>query len=142
MARPSSYKKEYSAQAIHLTKLGAIDKDLASFFGVSEVTINAWKQKHPEFLKSLKQGKQDADNMVKQALFKRATGYSHTDTKFATFEGMITDSKEYMKHYPPDSTACIFWLTNRDSDNWKRNVENAIIPQDQNITINLVDAIK
>ena len=142
MGRPSSYKKEYAAQSIHLTKLGAIDKDLALFFGVSEVTINAWKEKHPEFLKAIKVGKFDADNMVKQSLFKRANGYSHPDTKFATFEGQITDSKEYTKHYPPDSTACIFWLTNRDSDNWKRNIENEQKPTDQNITINLVDAKK
>lgn len=142
MGRPSSYKKEYAAQSIHLTKLGAIDKDLAAFFGVSEVTINAWKDKHPEFLKSLKKGKENADNMVKQSLYRRSIGYSHPDTKFATFEGKITDSQEYTKHYPPDTTACIFWMTNRDPNNWKRNTEGNTEPTDQNITINIIDAKK
>jgi len=122
MARPSSYKKEYAAQAIHLTKLGAIDKDLASFFGVAVTTINTWKEKHSEFLLSIKTGKADADNMVKQSLFKRSTGYSHPEDKIFNNNGepLVVPTT---KHYPPDTTACIFWLTNRDSDNWKRNLE-------------------
>jgi len=141
MARPSSYKKEYAAQAIHLTKLGAIDKDLASFFGVSEVTINAWKEKQPEFLKSLKKGKEDADNMVKQSLFKRATGYSHSEDKIFNNNGepLIVPT---IKHYPPDPTSCIFWLKNRDKENWRDKPDGDIVIPDQNITINLVDAKK
>ena len=143
MGRPSSYKKDYAAQAVHLTKLGAIDKDLADAFGVSEVTINAWKDKHPEFLKSLKAGKEDADNAVKQSLFKRATGYSHPEDKIFNNNGkpLVVPTT---KHYPPDSTACIFWLTNRDPESWKRNIEAGqdVTPKDQTITINLIDAKK
>ena len=141
MGRPSSYKKEYAAQSIHLTKLGAIDKDLALFFGVSEVTINAWKEKHPEFLKSLKKGKEDADNMVKQALFKRATGYSHPEDKIFNNNGepLVVPTT---KHYPPDATSCIFWLKNRDKENWREKPDGDLVIPDQNITINLVDAEK
>ncbi len=122
MARPSSYKKEYASQSIHLTKLGAIDKDLASFFGVTVTTINTWKEKHPEFLASIKTGKADADNAVKQSLYKRSIGYSHPEDKIFNNNGepLIVKST---KHYPPDATSCIFWLTNRDPDNWKRNIE-------------------
>ena len=122
MGRPSSYKKEYAVQAVHLTKLGAIDKDLALFFGVAVTTINTWKEKYSEFLLSIKTGKEDADNAVKQSLFKRANGYSHPEDKIFNNNGepLVVPTT---KHYPPDSTACIFWLTNRDSDNWKRNIE-------------------
>ncbi len=120
--RPSRYREEFAEQARKLCRLGATDKELADFFGVSVVTLDAWKKRHPEFLGSLKDGKSQADAEVADRLFKRATGYSHKDTKFATFEGKITDTKEFVKHYPPDTIACIFWLKNRRPDLWRDKV--------------------
>lgn len=117
--RPTDYKEEYNKLAENYSLLGATDKVMAGYFGVSEVTLNAWKKKHPEFLKSLKRGKEEADANVSNALYNRALGYSHPDTKFASFEGQITDEKEYTKHLPPDTTACIFWLKNRQRETWK-----------------------
>jgi hypothetical protein len=94
--------------ALHFSRLGATDKDMADAFDVSEVTLNAWKQSHPEFLKSLKEGKLLADARVSTALYTRATGYEKND-----------------KHYPPDTTACIFWLKNRQPDKWRDKTEVA-----------------
>lgn len=118
MARPTSYKPEYANQAIHLTKLGATDSQLAEFFSVSEQTINSWKKKHPKFLESLKEGKSIADNEVKKALYQRAIGYSHLEDKIFNNggEALIVETT---KHYPPDTVACIFWLKNRDPENWR-----------------------
>jgi hypothetical protein len=31
---------------------------------------------------------------------------------------------ETMRHYPPDTTACIFWLKNRRPDLWRDKVHN------------------
>ena len=59
--RPSQYKAEYCEQAYKLCLLGATDVQLADFFGVSEQTLNTWKQKHPKFLESLRAGKDEAD---------------------------------------------------------------------------------
>jgi len=120
--RPSSYRAEYAKQVVKLCRLGATDKEIADFFGVSVATLNTWKKEHPEFLESLKGGKDAADAEVADRLFKRATGYSHEDVKFATFEGRITDAKKFVKHYPPDTVACIFWLKNRRPDLWREKV--------------------
>lgn len=120
--RPSRYRQEFADQAMKLCRLGATDKELADFFGVDVATIGRWKLRHREFCDSLKEGKSRADAEVADRLFKRATGYSHADTKFATFEGKITDSKEFVKHYPPDTVACIFWLKNRRPDLWRDRV--------------------
>lgn len=120
--RPTRYRKEFAGQAEKLCRLGAIDSELAEFFGVSEVTLNSWKKNHREFLKSLKEGKSQADAEVANSLFKRATGFSHLDTKFATHEGKITDAREYTKHYAPDTIACIFWLKNRRPDLWRDKI--------------------
>lgn len=122
--RPSEFKEEYIEQAKKLCKLGATDVQIANFFGVCEKTINNWKHEYPEFLQSLRSAKSEADKEVEKSLFQRAIGYTCKDTKFATWEGDITDSQEYDKNYPPDVSACIFWLKNRDSDRWKDKREH------------------
>lgn len=121
--QPTLYKEEYAKIAYKLCLLGAIDRDLADFFEVCESTINNWKKEHPVFLESIKNGKELADSNVAQKLYHRAIGYKHKDIKFATHEGKVTDSKEYMKHYPPDSVAAIFWLKNRQPKKWRDKQE-------------------
>jgi len=126
MARPSKYRDEFAEQAYKLCLLGATDKELADFFGVDEATINRWKDKQPTFCESLKKGKVDADATVADRLFKRATGYEHPEIVTATFQGSITDTMEVTKHYPPDTTAAIFWLKNRQPSKWrdKQDIEH------------------
>jgi len=43
--------------------------------------------------------------MVRQALFKKAMGYTVQKIKVATYEGKITDQVVIDKHYPPDPVA-------------------------------------
>ena len=118
VGRPTGYKPEYADQAKKLCLLGATDKDLADFFGVCEATINNWKHDYPEFLESLKQAKAEADSRVERSLFERACGYEHPEDHIAVSGGtpVITPT---VKHYPPDTTACIFWLKNRQSGKWR-----------------------
>lgn len=116
--RPSKYKPAYAKQARKLCLLGATDDDLADFFGVTDTTIDTWKKKHPEFLASLKEAKKEANAKVVKSLFQRACGYEHEAVHFSAYEGDVTETP-YIKHYPPDTTACIFWLKNRDRENWR-----------------------
>lgn len=119
----SKYKPEYDELAYNYALLGAKDEQLAEFFGVSEVTINAWKKAHPTFLKSLKEGKSFADANVAKSLYHRALGYQHLETKIATHQGAITDQVDVVKHYAPDPTAAIFWLKNRQPELWRDKKE-------------------
>lgn len=116
--RPSKYKPEFDAQAEKLCRLGATDKDIAEFFGVTEATLNNWKLRHSSFFESLKRGKDEVDALVEQSLFKRATGYSHPDVHISNYQGTVTITP-IVKHYPPDSTAMIFWLKNRQPERWR-----------------------
>lgn len=120
--RPAAYKPEYTDQAYNYCLLGATDAQLADFFKVSEKTINTWKKNHPEFVDGLKRGKNMADSNVALSLYKRATGYSHPETHINCYEGEIIKT-ELTKHYAPDTTACIFWLKNRQPDKWRDKVE-------------------
>ena len=135
--RPTSYKPEYAEKAYTLCKrFGAIDEQLAVVFDTSVVTLNSWKKKFPKFLKALKEGKAYRDEHVVRSLYERAMGYEHPETKVFNDHGEII-THEIIKHYPPDPTAMIFWLKNRQPEKWrdKKDVE-----VDANVTIKLVDS--
>lgn len=134
VGRPTDYREEYNKQAYKLCLLGSTDIDLADFFEVSEVTINAWKKEFPEFLKSIKGGKAQADANVASRLYKRALGFIAPDIITAQKDGVITDMKEIQKHYPPDTTAAIFWLKNRQPKFWRDKQE---IEHTGDISINI-----
>jgi transposase-like protein len=121
--QPTKYKEEYNEQAYKLCLLGYTDKELADFFNVCEDTINNWKSEHEQFFVSIREGKEIADGNVVESLYKRACGYSHKETKTASFEGKITDEKEYDKHYPPDTKACEVWLRNRQPTKFRDKIE-------------------
>ncbi|WP_429949623.1 helix-turn-helix domain-containing protein [Comamonas sediminis] len=116
--RPSKYKPEYADQAKKLCMLGMTDKEMASFFGVAESTFNLWKTAHPEFSESLKGGKDLVDAEVAAKLYHRAMGYEHEDVHVSNYQGVITVTP-LVKHYPPDTTAAIFWLKNRQPQRWR-----------------------
>jgi len=95
--RPTKYNVEMNEQATKLCLLGAKDSELATFFNVSESTINKWKLDHPKFSESLRLGKDDADAEVAQSLYKTALA--------------------------GNTTAQIFWLKNRRSSEWRDKQE-------------------
>jgi hypothetical protein len=95
-----------------------MDTELADFFEVSVQTINTWKKEHPEFVESIKRGKLKADAEIAHKLFHRAKGYSHPDVHISNYQGQITTTP-ITKHYAPDTTACIFWLKNRQPELWR-----------------------
>ena len=100
MARPTDYREEYNEQVIGLCRLGATDVDLANFFNVAEKTIDNWKNKYPEFLQSIKEGKEVSDLNVAQSLYNKACG--------------------------GDTTAMIFWLKNRRKKEWRDKHETEL----------------
>ena len=128
--RPSKYDPSYCKQAYKLCLLGATDKELADFFGVEEKTVNNWKEEYPEFLQSLREGKDEADANVAKKLYHRALGYVAPETKIVSYEGAITDKIDVEKHYPPDPTAAIFWLKNRNPARWRDRVEQKVVVSD------------
>ena len=113
-----AYKPEYAAQAGKACQAGFTDQELADLFGVSVRTINTWKAQHVDFLQALKAGKTEADDRVERALYHRAVGYSHEVEK-----PMVIDKDvrivTYTERMPPDTTACIFWLKNRNPEEWR-----------------------
>lgn len=129
MARPEKYDEGYCKTVQVACKLGATDADIADMLGVSIRTINYWRAKKPEFASALKVGKEVADERVERSLFARATGYEHDDVDIRVIGGDLVQTP-IKKHYPPDSTAAIFWLKNRKPKEWRDKVEQQLTGAD------------
>ena len=129
VGRPTDFKEEYIEQVYKLSLLGLTDKEMAGIFNTSEQTFNAWKHAHPEFLESLKKGKDLADAKVASRLFERAMGYEHDSEEIKVLSsetGSYVERVPVRKIYPPDPTSAIFWLKNRQPRIWrdKQEVDN------------------
>lgn len=110
----SKYKKDYDRQAAFLAARGVIDKELAVFFGVNEVTIHNWKRNHPSFAQALKKAKEEPDERVVNSLYNRALGMTLTERSSGP-KGEIVTRKEIA----PDTVAMIYWLKNRRPHEWR-----------------------
>lgn len=131
VGRPSDFKDEYADLAYNYCLLGATDKDLASFFNVCEATINNWKISSPEFLESVKKGKDIADAHIASKLFNRAEGAEIQKQQAFKVKEVIYENGKRVKEtekieiveltevIAPDTTAAIFWLKNRKPEYWK-----------------------
>lgn len=119
--RPSKKDTIDYKQLEFLCKKGFTDVELATFFGVTEKTINNWK-KDKIFLQSLKDWKVEADEVVEKSLYQRAIGYDAPETKVFNNNGKLL-TIDLIKHYPPDPTSMIFWLKNRQPDKWREKPE-------------------
>lgn len=98
---------------------GLTEEDISKKLGISVQTLNVYKKEHPEFLESLKKGKEVADVEVENSLFKRANGYRYDEI---TYEDGV-ETKRVTKEVQPDVTAQIFWLKNRKPEQWRDRKE-------------------
>lgn len=115
--RKTKKTPERTAKALELAEQGMTEPEIAEIIGVSPSSITYWKKTDIQFAMALKEHKKIADNLVEASLFKRAMGYK------------LEDGKEL----PPDTTAMIFWLKNRQPEQWRER------PDPQNpVMVNLV----
>lgn len=123
----SLYKEEYNDQAYNYCLLGATDKQLGKFFGVSETTINNWKIEHAEFLASIRAGKEIADMYVARSLYQNCLGAVVTKQKDVKIKTIDTKTSKIIEkveivnlqdQLPPDTNAIKFWLSNRQKAIW------------------------
>lgn len=99
--RPTKYNDGVIEQTRELALGGKTDEEIASELDVSRSTLALWKARHPEFSDALRAWKNQADDQVEHTLYRKALA--------------------------GDTTACIFWLKNRRSQEWrdKREVEHS-----------------
>lgn len=122
--RPPTYKPTFAKQAAVLARLGATDMEMADAFGVEVRTIYRWKHDHPEFCQALKAGKDEADERVERSLYQKAIGYEQDEVKIFMPAGAEKPVyAPFRAKIAPDTTAAIFWLKNRRSQEWRDKQE-------------------
>jgi hypothetical protein len=118
-----------------LCKEGYTDERTANAMGISTATLHNWKNKYPEFLESIRAGKEVFDTQqVEAALLRAALGFEYEETEITGAIGQdgkpTTGSrvKRIRKQALPKVDAMRLWLTNRDGDRWK-NREDVTVNQ-------------
>lgn len=96
--RPCEYSPTICEEVAELSNSGATDQEIAEAIEVSIQTIYRWRKRFPEFDDAIKGIKQLADDRVQNALFSKALA--------------------------GDTTAMIFWLKNRKSQDWRDRTEH------------------
>lgn len=122
--RPSAFTKLNLDQVEQLARLGWTNAQMAAFFGIPKKTWDDWILKKPAFKAAVADWKREADARVERSLYERAMGYSHPEDRIFCQEGKII-IQPTVKHYPPDTTACIFWLKNRQPEQWRDRADGA-----------------
>lgn len=109
VGRPTLYRPEYDAQAEKLCYLGATNRDLAEFFGVSERTIEEWQVRIESFAIASRVGKHHADEKIKASFYKLAKGYEY-DEEYIDKRGEKQTRRVVV---PPNAMAASKWLAVR-----------------------------
>lgn len=124
IGRPTEYRQEFVVKVYEMAQSGATDMEIADELGVSVRTLYRWKAVHSDFRQALKVAKEIADERVVRSLYQRAIGYEQDSVKIF----MPKDADEpvyapFREMIAPDTTAAIFWLKNRQSQDWREKQE-------------------
>lgn len=120
MKEPQAIGKREAKELARMARAGATDEELAESLGISRGTLRArLAAAGPAISATIKEAKDAADADVEQALFELATGYSCPEERVTTDGTTVTITRRY----PPNVTACIFWLKNRKPKEWRDRVE-------------------
>ena len=103
---------------------GATVDDLCRIIGCGKSVFHQMKKEFSEFSGLLKKNREVADLEVENALYKRAIGYEYTEESTSEVvvkdgNGATTYVRKTKKQMPPDTTAQIFWLKNRQPKKWR-----------------------
>jgi hypothetical protein len=126
----TKYKDSFPERAQELAEKGLMDKEIFKKLGICKTSFYNYQKEFPEFMDSIKKGKESPDDNVEGALYIRAVGYDYEEQ---VIEERISEDgtqhttviKTYKKHMPGDVTAGIFLEKNRRPEKWRdaRNIE-------------------
>lgn len=134
MARPKGsgkYKKEYDNIAyVACVEGGFTIAKIAKLFSVDRATVYRWIDKESSFRDSINTARDKFDTLTaEKSLYKRLNGFRFKETikervvsideTTGEVETKLVVTKEVSKQQPPDVTALIFFLKNRQPDRWR-----------------------
>ncbi len=109
---------------VSLAKRGCTAGEIAEAFGVTERTLYRWQKAHPELCHALKASRSQADEVIVESLYARACGKATRRVKkvrevIGADGGKVRLTEITEETMPPDTTAMIWWLKNRQPELWR-----------------------
>lgn len=92
--RPSIFTEALAAKIIELYSTGMTQVEICENLGISPRALTYWIRDNDDFMLAMKKARNIADGIVEEALFRNATQHMNV-------------------------TAQIFWLKNRQPENWR-----------------------
>jgi len=93
---------------------GLSEGEILQKLGISRSSLRRYRKDHGEFDRFWRESRAARDDLVEEALFRRATGYCPGD--------------DPEKQVPPDVRAAVFWLKNRRPKRWQDRREKDEAP--------------
>lgn len=129
---PEMFLKIYA-----LARKGFTDAEAAEILDVTPQSITNWKS-DPKFFEAIKDAKKEADLLVEQSLYEKATGFYYTEDKAFMNDGQVT-IVQVRKYHPQDTASMIFWLTNRQPEIYRHKKE-VVNSGTQRVEVEFVDS--
>lgn len=120
------WNPKYLRQIQLLSMMGHDAQEIALVLGVRQRVFDHWVRDKYQVQIALAAGTAKAVAQVEEALFLRATGYEHDETKLFYDKELGVVTQDVVKHYPPDPDAIKFFLKNRAPGKWSDKREDAI----------------
>ena len=128
LGRPTKFTSGMKERIKALALKGLTEAEICHAVDIDNSTLTKYKQRNPGFFTSLKDWKVIADKEIERSLRERAMGYSHPEDKIFLGKDGKPVIVPTIKHYPPDTTAMIFWLKNRQPAEWsdRKEIEHSV----------------
>lgn len=118
--QPTKFNEKVEKQILAMALKSFTDVEMADILNITTSTLDNWKKKHSKFFASLKDSKKEADKSVVKSLYERACGFvCPVEERVIVDADGNEETQMVTKFYPPDPTSMIFWLKNRDKENWR-----------------------
>jgi len=133
------YSEELIEKLCKHLKQGATITSTCQAIGISRETFYDWMKKKPDVSDTIKKAMAIPDQKVENALYKSAImGHRYTEKEY---KGVAVGEKVKMilvkkvrKFIPPNVTAQIFYLKNKQPDEWKDR-QDIDLSGDLNVTV-------
>lgn len=108
----------------HWAENGLSLKQISQNMGIAYGTLFEWQREFPQLHDTIKKGQMVVTEEVENAMFMAATGYEYEEeTSELDNDGNLIVVKKVKKSQAPNVTAQIFWLKNKNPQEWKDRVE-------------------
>lgn len=113
---------------------GLTDEEVWTRLGIAKNTFYKYKNEHQEFCDALNNAREEADLIVENTAFKMANGFFVPVKQLVKEHRVYYDDhgrkcetdeyveKDVLQYVPPNPTMTIFWLRNRKSGDWNKQI--------------------